>query len=136
MHRYKGHAVRKNVAKAHGTAAKDLTRNDPWLAVFAAASANRDVEASEIVPYWVYQVEGGAKIQRIVPTLPLSQDLDRMIALQNSLAIYRMVFGQPRQDDLLEYLQKKMPTEKITEALDNLRVDLTPPAPGIPDVVS
>jgi len=127
VHRYKGHAVRKNVATVHGAAANDLTHDDPWFAVFEAASAERDDEASELVPYWVYPIKDGAKIQRFVPALPLSQELDRLAAMRKSLAIYRMVFGQPRQDDLLEYLQKKMPEEEINRQLDQLRVDLAPP---------
>jgi hypothetical protein len=108
-------------------AAANLDIEDPWLAMFDAASAGRDEDASELVPYWIYPVEGGAQIQRFVPSLPLSQELDRLAAMRNALAVYRMVFGQPRQDDLLEYLLKRMPKEKLTEELKELRIDLTPP---------
>ncbi|MBU8821110.1 hypothetical protein KL864_35220 [Mycolicibacterium goodii] len=34
VHRYKGHAVRKNVAGAHGAAALDPENDDPWTAMF------------------------------------------------------------------------------------------------------
>ena len=128
VHRYKGHAVRKNVAQQHGQAAADLAHADPWHALFESAAADRDDNASEMIPYWIYPVEGGAKIQRFVPALPHSLEMDRLANMRNALAIYRMVFGQPRQDDLLEYLLKMMPQEQLDQELDNLRIDLTPPA--------
>jgi hypothetical protein len=135
VHRYKGHAVRKNVAMAHREAAKEPGQDDPWNSLFEAASATRDSATSELVPYWIYPVEGGAQIQRFVPALPLSQEIDRLTAMRNSLAIYRMVFGQPRQDDLLEYLLKRMPKEKLTAELKGLRIDLTPPT-SKPEILS
>ena len=127
VHRYKGHAVRKNVAKTQRHAAGILDSEDPWLAMFDAASSGRDEGASELVPYWIYAVDGGAQIQRFVPTLPLSQELDRLTAMRNALAVYRMVFGQPRQDDLIEYLLKRIPKDKLTAELEELRINLTPP---------
>lgn len=118
VHRYKGHAVRRNVASAH---ASSLTPdvNDPWMVMFSAAAGQRAEGESEIVPYWVYQTGGGAAIERHVPFLPLSRDLERLSALRRSLAMYRVVFGQPRQDELLEYLHRHLPAtvaEKIVRA--------------------
>jgi len=55
-------------------------------------------------PVWVYTAEGGSAIERHLLFLPLSRDTSRYVQLKDSLAIYRMVFGQPRQEDLLEYL--------------------------------
>ena len=83
-----------------------------------------------MVPYWIYEVEDGAYIERHVPTLPLSKDRIRMEALSRSLAVYRMVFGQPRQDDLLAYLTSRVPEGVIQAKLDELRVDLSPSRPG------
>ena len=37
VHRYKGHAVRKNVGRAHGWAALESGDRDPWQAMFVAA---------------------------------------------------------------------------------------------------
>src|SRR5699024_11780311 len=41
VHRYKGHAVRKNVAEIFGTEAVTPSGTDPWRAMFAAAEASR-----------------------------------------------------------------------------------------------
>ncbi len=41
VHRYKGHAVRKNVAQAHGSHPDVLRGDDPWAALFKLAAADR-----------------------------------------------------------------------------------------------
>src|SRR5690606_2460228 len=63
VHRYKGHAVRKNVARAFGLTClgERWTGNgDPWEVLFDAAAEDRPAGASELVPYWIYEVEDGA----------------------------------------------------------------------------
>jgi hypothetical protein len=49
------------------------------------------------------------------------------------LAAYRMVFGQPRQEDLLRYLLAEVPPDKLEEAASKFRIDLSPPT-GIDSV--
>jgi hypothetical protein len=124
VHRFKGHAVRKNVAARHGTAA--AAHSDPWHAVFEHARTNREQTANDLVPYWVYPIEGGAVIERHVPALPLSRDAQRLQTLRRALAVYRMVFGQPRQDELLEYLMSQLTAEDAVARLDEVRIDLGP----------
>jgi hypothetical protein len=125
VHRYKGHAVRKNLAERYASVAWANGASDPWAAMFVAASADRDREASDIVPFWV--LEGRSKIERVVPALPLSRESERLDALRKSLALYRMVFGQPRQDDLLSYLMIRLPEDQLADALSVLRIDLSAP---------
>ena len=45
--------------------------------------------------------DGGAFIERHLYHLPLSREWNAVEPLRHALAIYRMVFGQPRQEDLL-----------------------------------
>jgi hypothetical protein len=63
-----------------------------------------------------------------VPALPLSKDEQRLSNLLDALVVYRMVFGQPRQDELLAYLRRTLTPEQIEDVADRLRIDLTPPA--------
>jgi hypothetical protein len=135
VHRYKGHAIRKNVARRHATLAFTGAKGgsqgepfDPWSALFAKAREQRPPGSSDLIPFWLYPLPDGATIERHVLALPLSRDLDRLAALRRSLAVYRMVLGQPRQEDLLEYLLAHVPKEKVKQILDELRVDLSPPA--------
>lgn len=126
VHRYKGHAVRKNVAQHFRDTAPSGTK-DPWQGLFQAAEAVRPEGVSEIFPYWVYAPPGGARIERHVPYVPLSRDRLRLEALRRSLAVYRMVFGQPRQEDLLIYLLRRLPATQAEALMRAARIDLSPP---------
>jgi hypothetical protein len=129
VHRYKGHAVRKNVARDYSTHATYSTSgpdSDSWGQVFDAARNGRAADLSDLVPFWVYTTDGGAHIERHLPMIPLSKDVDRAEVLRRSLAVYRMAFGQSRQDDLVQYLQRYLTDEQIKSAVAELRIDLTP----------
>jgi hypothetical protein len=126
VHRYKGHAIRKNVAAKHRDVIDRKPSDDPWTAMFVAASAETG-RKNELVPYWLYPVPGGAKIERHLPLLPLSRDRQLLGPLKHALAVYRMVFGQPRQDDLLEYLSRHLSATELSQRMLDLRIDLSPP---------
>ena len=122
--RYKGHAIRKNVAAAHRPAALVPAVTDPWAAVFEAAAAEDGRAVGDLSPFWIYP--GHARIQRRIMTLPLSRDQERWNQLQDSLALYRLAFGQPRQEDMLAALRRRGIASR-PEEIDDLRIDLRPP---------
>jgi len=129
VHRYKGHAVRKNVARDFSASATYSTLgadSDLWRQLFESARRGRRAKLSDLVPFWVYTTDGGVHIERHLPMIPLSKDVDRAEALRRSLAVYRMAFGQSRQDDLVKYLQRFLTAEQIELAIAELRIDLTP----------
>ncbi len=128
--RYKGHAIRKNVAAAHRSAALENGVTDPWGAAFEAATVEGDHAVGGLSPFWIYP--GDARIQRRIMTLPLSRDQDRWDQLQESLALYRLAFGQPRQEDMLAALQRRGIAGQPDQIAD-LRIDLRPPALPAPD---
>ncbi len=125
VHRYKGHAVRKNVARVAGAEGIPNGGGNPWRSLFERACAASDGD-SDISPFWVFPVEGGAVIERHVPSLPLSRESARLPALRRSLAIYRMVFGQPRQEDLVEHLKRTLPEERWESLVRDLAMKLEP----------
>jgi hypothetical protein len=129
IHRYKNHAVRKNVA-SNAPIAQANTSDDPWAALFAWVENEHGAHARGLVPYWNFPVPNGARIERHVPTLPLSRDRQKLNALRRSLAVYRMVFGQARQEDLVEYLLEHLPEEQIDELSQALQIRLAPPTYG------
>jgi hypothetical protein len=116
VHRFGGHAVRRNVAAAHRVDALSSTVADPWKAAYDAANeATRD--QGDFVPYWVY--EGAAKIERYVYPYALSLDGPRYDRLKRDLALYRLAFGQPRQEDLLKLLDRRSDDEiSATDVID------------------
>ena len=94
--------------------------------MFDAASAAKPAGTNDLSPYWVYPREGGATIERHVPVLPLSRDVERYARIKENTMLYRLVFGQPRQDDLLDYLKSRGFAELPAEELAKYRIDLTP----------
>lgn len=124
VHRYKGHAVRKNLSAAFGKAALRSGDGDPWRNMFDSARANRMPEESDLTPYWLFP--GEAKIERHVPSFPYSREIDLMNDLRKSLTIYRMVFGQNRQEDLLEFILKHTSPEDREKMMSDMHIDLSP----------
>jgi hypothetical protein len=125
IHRYKGHAVRKNIADKLGLQSLAEVNGDVWNEIFALAHNQREPHENDLAPYWVYS--GDAKIERHVPALPLSRDKERLYALRRSLAVYRMVFGQNRQEDLIDFLLTEIPEDTREEFVQELQIDLRPP---------
>ena len=134
VHRYHGHAIRKNIAQKVGARAIDEARAalaraehiTPWDLAYRLAD-DEFADEGGLVPHWVF-AEGDARIQRRSPVLPLSRDVDREVALRRSLAVYRMVFGQPRQDDLLEFILREVPDDRRDDLAAALTIDLSPPS--------
>ncbi|TPL11716.1 SWF/SNF helicase family protein [Mesorhizobium sp. B2-4-14] len=125
VHRFKGHAVRLNVAAAHGDAVRQsrTPAADPWAAMFAAARRST-TSRDELIPYWIY--EGPTKVERRVPMLPFSREEKRLEWLKRSLTVYRLAFGQPRQDDLLAHLVRLVGEGVDASAFDELQIRLRP----------
>ena len=129
VHRYKGHAVRRNVAAAFSP---DLLADglaagvDPWDELFAMAADERSADAGEIVPYWVFH-RGPAKIERHVPVMPFSREAAALPQLRKTLAAYRLAFGQPRQEELVEFLGADRSDKDLLRLASQFRIDLSPP---------
>ena len=124
VHRYKGHAVRRNVAVAHSREAlADWSSGDDiWARMFALAdNAARNATESDLVPYWI--APGDCRVQRHVPLLPYTREVEAFKRLKRQLAAYRVVFGQPRQEELVTLLGQA----ELDAQLDGWAVDLTPP---------
>jgi Helicase conserved C-terminal domain len=132
VHRYKGHAVRLNVARGIGiaglAAAGAGPDADPWRRMFELA-AEQD-EGDDLAPCWVYEhCVAPVQIKRIVPVLTWSREYDAWPRLRDRLATYRLVMGMPRQDDLLETLERNGITPEQALAW---KIDLAPPKPQAP----
>ena len=124
VHRYKGHAVRRNVADQYRDAALAGWRPGDclWTGIFNLASSEaRENGASDLVPYWI--AAGDHKVQRRVPMLPYTKEVEGFKRLKRQLAAYRVVFGQPRQEELVTLLER---ADIDVAELRKWAVDLTP----------
>lgn len=126
IHRFKGHAVRKNVAGVYAADALRDPGSDIWDIMFEMARAKRSGNESDLVPFWLFP--GEAKIERHVPAIPFSREVKQLHDLRRALAIYRMVFGQSRQEDLISYILTEIPEADRLALASELRMDLLPRA--------
>lgn len=117
INRYKCLAVRQNVANRYGA-------EPTWDAMFEKAAEKEKGLSSDLVPYWCLSEHGldSVKIERFVPMYPLSQDKIRYIRLIKVLSLYRITLGQPRQEELLEVLDKEI----ADVVSDDLFISLSP----------
>ena len=125
VHRFKGHAIRLNIAHRQPGAVRGSgsVPDDPWKIMFDTARSQSAVD-TDLVPYWIY--EGPVKVERRVPMLPFSREVKRLEWLKRSLTVYRLAFGQPRQDDLLEYLHGLSGEKMSIQELAALQIQLEP----------
>ena len=124
VHRYKGHAVRRNVAALWRDAALQewVPGEDYWQRLFEVANAAaRESGEPDLVPYWI--ATGEYRIERRVPLLPYTKEEAAFERLKRQLAAYRVVFGQPRQEELLSLLDQGKWTE---HRLREWAIDLSP----------
>ena len=125
IHRYKGHAVRRNVAASHvlDAFASWSSGDDIWRLMFELAdTAARAAGASDLVPHWI--APGEHRVQRHVPQLPYTTEIEAFERLKRQLAAYRVVFGQPRQEELVTLLHQ---SGLDVTRLRDWAVDLSPP---------
>ncbi len=127
IQRYKSHSIRKNIARTYPLSdiKTRLMHEDPWEILFQLALRYRAPGTNDLVPFWNYDIDDGYRIRRCMPTFPLSRDHERLEHLQNTLVAYRMVLGQPRQEDLVRFLSGKLRHSAETD-YSKYRIDLSP----------
>lgn len=125
IHRYKGLVIRQNLARHYNLTNIDSSLRDPWDSLFIQAVRERGDQENDLKPFWIFETEQGNQIERYIPTFPMSRESKRIEDLKRTLVLYRMVFGQPRQEDLLNFLKENVDGSSLGAAL-NYRIDLTP----------
>ncbi len=132
VHRYKGHAIRRNVARKYPL--HFLQQSDPiarladvWQILFQQAKNDRNPQYDDLVPFWIYQLEDGQQVNRCIPLLPLSREHEQLEYLRRTIVACRMVLGQPRQEDLVRYLQQRFETDLDPDTVLQYRINLAPP---------
>lgn len=147
IHRFRNHAVRRNLARDWGGAAlHEAPGRAGWDWMFERATevvSATGSDAGGIRPSWVYR-EGDsvapiptptwmladmgapARIERHVPVIPHSRDEIRLRRMMKAVGMYRMVFAQPRQDDLLAHLQRQVGEVALEQVAEKIVIDLRP----------
>jgi hypothetical protein len=81
---------------------------------------------NDLIPYWLFETDGGWSVERRVPILPFSREVAELRRLKQMLAIYRLAFGQPRQEDLLSYLSEHTTKGESESQNSAYRISLAP----------
>ena len=142
INRRNGLSVRRSIAAdwplARVSAAEGGVESSSayWPRVFGAVAASDDLQRYKhgMFPHWIYECANSkdtARIRRHLPFHPLSEDAARFRRLKEEVALYRLVFGQPRQEDLLEHLRHEIAiegggAEAIQNRLAGYMINLSP----------
>ncbi|WP_172202785.1 hypothetical protein [Niveibacterium sp. COAC-50] len=148
IHRFRNHAVRRNLARDWGGAALvHAPGRLAWNWMFDQATAfvaAKGEDAGGMRPSWIYR-EGDssapkgtpswmlaamgqpARIERLVPVIPHSRDQVGLGRMMKAVGRYRMVFAQPRQEDLLAHLERQCSDESLEALAESILIDLRPP---------
>jgi len=121
--RYKGHAIRKNIAEKFRMEALRNTLKDIWTSLFEAAKNWRTSETGGLVPYWIFP--GRHKVERHMLEFHLSRDGRQWERLRDSLVLYKLAYGQPRQEDMVDLLAKRGINLDV-QTIDHYRIRLKP----------
>lgn len=125
INRYKGLVIRRKIAEQIVSSDIELT-DELWKNIFEKAEKLASDDKSGIKPYW-YLDQGKTMINRFVPIHHLSKDNEKYDRLKSTLALYRLTFGQPRQEELVEAIKSSgLSEEEILQLRKDLLVNLSP----------
>jgi hypothetical protein len=125
VNRFQSLVVRRRVAEQFAT---EIKATEGWKEIFekAADILSKQPNHTDLIPYWHTPI-GSAKIRRIVPMMPLSRETRQYEKMLKILSLYRLTFGQPRQQELLEYLLRlNLSTEDEEELRRKMMINLAP----------
>lgn len=120
INRFKCLAIRENVARKFGNI---HFNSDVWQEMFNAAESKKEKHQSDLIPFWCFGKDQEVKIERLLPFYPMSRDENNYSHLIKILNYYRLTLGQPRQEELLEYVFSEV---RDMKKLKQLFIDLSP----------
>jgi hypothetical protein len=124
VNRYKSLVVRRRAtefAKSHGLELAQPSSGDYWEALFSEIDRLSKNRISDLTPYW-HIPSGTTQIERLVPMMPMSREEAKLDEVLKILSIYRLAFGQPRQEELLANLVKRKFSEGDWEKIRSVLV--------------
>lgn len=105
IQRYAGLSVRREIARRVRMEPAELGKDQasPWTNL--AGAADRQLgDGSGLAPWWVCE---GAHIERLILDVPTSEQRSRLEALRIQRGLYRLVLGQPYQEDLMAAMKQR-----------------------------
>ena len=116
--RYAGLAIRRALASRF---APDRTAVEsgcsPWEVLADRADRAHRNDPAGLAPWWIVE---GARVQRLVFDVPLSEARARFEDLRQQRLLYRLTLGQPDQGDLVRALRGRISPEDAAAMTINL----------------
>jgi hypothetical protein len=124
VNRFKSYVIRKRLAEVTGV--EKSYGKDIWEDIFEQAIDSDSNSESGLEPFWFYS-KGTTKIERIVPMYPMSKEVRKYQEILKILVLYRLAFGQPRQEELLgNLLQRDIKTPEEEAIVKRMMINLSP----------
>ena len=124
INRFRGLVIRQRAANLYKKQLGINTNNNPWEEIFERAKENKQTVdfKCDIIPNWIFNDnrKEAVCIERIVPLIQYSQDIQRYESMLHVLGLYRLTFGQPRQEELISGLNCNLKPEQIRKMILNL----------------
>lgn len=126
VNRFKGLVIRQNIVKKYKSLLKDC-KQPVWEYLFDVAELHegKNLNKCQLVPFWHIEAEG-INIERIIPLIPFSREVSKLKKMFITLTLYRLTFGQPRQEELVEALYKEYDEETLNRIRNQLMINLSP----------
>jgi hypothetical protein len=129
INRFKGLVIRKKIIELlekKGMLHSMKKDSTVWDSIFSMAETIYKEDKTDIKPFW-YLDEGETNIERFVPVHNYSKDAQRYELLKVTLALYRLTFGQPRQEELIEAMRSSgLEESEINQIRELLLINLSP----------
>lgn len=130
VNRYKSLVVRRRATEYANSHGLDLDQpgdsGDYWENLFSEIDRVSKHRTSDLTPYW-HIPSGTAQIERLVPMMPMSREEARLDEALKILSLYRLAFGQPRQEELLDNLvRREFSEDDWTRIRNALVINLAP----------
>ncbi|MGZ6239058.1 MAG: helicase-related protein [Syntrophales bacterium] len=127
VNRYKSLVVRRRLAENYSHMLSIGFEGDIWKHLFQLCDrVTKNSRVSDLEPYWHLSV-GTAKIERVVPMMPMSREVKRLQEALKVLSLYRLAFGQPRQEELLRnLLHRNLSEDELIHLREKLVINLAP----------
>ena len=150
INRYDGFSIRRNIAGdlplADVLPEEAGSLGNIWSLIFGMLTRGNPQDAKfkhGLFPHWIYQAKHATNgnrtnlaerpiIRRHLLFYRSSKDHKRYADLKDALYLYRLVFGQPRQQDILEKVFAHRPSERpedLNQSLAKYMINLSPLSP-------
>ena len=134
INRFDGLAVRRNMAADYPlpvAISPEAQGAALWDRIFSHVTrrpTGRQGYKHGLFPHWVFESTGGQAfpIRRHVAIFKGSRDAARYVRLKRYLSLYRLVFGQARQRDLLDQIINHPDHSRLCSELQGCMINLSP----------